>query len=618
MQTFIRYRNLTVHLQQDHTTDLLIERVAVTLQDVVITASESKGMTSASIIDRKAMQHLQPSSFTDLLELLPGGRAIDPNLTGINQIRLREVGISGNQYDISSLGTAFVIDGAPVNTTAALQTTGSYVLSSPNSSRSAVNKGVDMRTLSTDQIERVDIIRGIPSVEHGDLTSGVVQITRRKGASPYNARLKSDGFSKLVALGKGFFFPEKNLSLNIDFGYLDAKDEPTNNFETYQRINGSLRLEKAWERRRGTLSWSANLDLSSNIDNERVDPDNGFAPVDKYVSRSNNYTFGAILRHTTSNATSLVRSWELSGNISYTNSPLDQTKWVQPLSVGILFNATTAGDHDLSYAGGGYAANLKVDDQPLNAFFKAMTSLEFHTAGIKHQAKLGLETRYSKNLGDGQQYDLNYPPDPGGITVRPRAFNSIPAMLNQSVFAEDMLTMRWGNHVITTQAGIRAMSLLGMNSQYSLANKPYIDPRINIRWQLPRTSVAGKMLLITVGGGYGVQTKMPTLSQLYPNDKYDDIVQLNFYHNNPAYRQANAVTYITDRRNFGLAPAINYKWEVNSDLEWAGNRLSVTYFKETMSTGFRDITNFQVLAYKRYDTKSIGRRGQPDGPAADE
>lgn len=43
------------------------------LNEVVVTASESKRATSASIVDRTAMKHLQPSSFSDLMELVPGG-----------------------------------------------------------------------------------------------------------------------------------------------------------------------------------------------------------------------------------------------------------------------------------------------------------------------------------------------------------------------------------------------------------------------------------------------------------------------------------------------------------------------------------------------------------------
>ena len=48
------------------------------LKEVVITATESKGLVSSSKIDRPAMQHLQPTSFADLLELLPGGMSRDP------------------------------------------------------------------------------------------------------------------------------------------------------------------------------------------------------------------------------------------------------------------------------------------------------------------------------------------------------------------------------------------------------------------------------------------------------------------------------------------------------------------------------------------------------------
>jgi|GEM_PF-12747 len=594
-----------VHLRKDEHVDIVIEKVATVLSEVYITASEARGMTSASVIDRKAMQHLQPSSFTDLLELLPGGRAKDPSLTIMNQVRLREVGITSASYDISSLGTAFIIDDAPINTSANLQSTAGYSLSSPNDSRNAVNKGVDMRMIATDQIEKVEITRGIPSVEYGDLTSGLIQITRKKGATPYTARIKSDGFSKLFSLGKGFYIPSKNITINVDFGYLDSKAEPRNNFETYQRINGSLRLEKTWNNSRRQLKWSTNLDYAANIDNERVDPDNGYAPVDKYVSRNNNYGLSTSLKSNSSRAGGGIKYWELTGGINYTHAPLDQTKWVQPKSAGILFNSTTAGDHDLLYMGGGYASQLRVDDQPFNAFFKAAAKLEFQTAAIKHEAKIGLETRYSKNLGDGQIYDLNYPPNPDGIPVRPRAFNSIPGMLNQAFYAEDMFTFYFGNHKLTTTAGIRAMSLLGMDRQYTIGNKPYIDPRINLRWQLPRTMVANRAMLITLGAGYGVHTKMPTLDQLYPADRYTDIVQLNFYHNNPAYRKANAVTYITDRRNFDIEAAINYKWELNGDIEWAGNRFSITYFKERMNTGFRNISRYQALSYKVYDTKSV-------------
>ena len=93
------------------------------IEEVVITAKEGKGLTSSTIIDQRAMQHLQPSSFTDLLELLPGGRSGDPALNQMNRIRLREAGAAGNDYNTSSMGTAFLVNGAPLNSNANLQYT---------------------------------------------------------------------------------------------------------------------------------------------------------------------------------------------------------------------------------------------------------------------------------------------------------------------------------------------------------------------------------------------------------------------------------------------------------------------------------------------------------------
>lgn len=89
------------------------------LNEVVVTAQESRSLSASSTIGRHAMEHLQPSSFSDLLELLPGGRSSDPVLTAPNTIRLREAIPSSSQnYATSSLGTSFVVDGAPMSANA--------------------------------------------------------------------------------------------------------------------------------------------------------------------------------------------------------------------------------------------------------------------------------------------------------------------------------------------------------------------------------------------------------------------------------------------------------------------------------------------------------------------
>ncbi|MGN6511707.1 MAG: TonB-dependent receptor, partial [Chitinophaga sp.] len=533
-----------VHLQKDHHVDLIVNKALRTLQEFSVTGNEGKGkMTSTSVIDRRAMQHLQPSSFTDLLELLPGGRSTDPKLLSMNQIRLREAYTPSSAYDISSLGTAFLVDGTPINTTANLQTARGYFssdpmsVSDPNSNRSSVNRGVDMRTLSTDQIESVEVVRGIPSVEYGDLTSGLIMIKRKQGETPYSARIKADGFSKLFSLGKGFYIPQKDMSVNADLGYLNAKDDPRDNFLNYKRINASLRAQKRWSDAAHKLTWDAALDFSGNIDNSRTDPDIGVAKIDKYTSNNTSYGVQSRLRNEISREGSLVKSWEISGRLNYQRDKVDVTRWLQVKTASVLTNSLTEGEHDVKYMTPSYASHMTVDGQPLSAFFKAMTTLGFSTSGIGHRLKLGIETNYSKNFGKGQQYDMDFPPSEG-IPVRPRAFDTIPGMLNQSFYAEDLITWRLGRHTLTAAAGLRGMMLPGMDSRYAIANKVYLDPRVNVRWELPGMPVGVRQLKVTLGGGFGVHTKMPTLDHLYPNREYEDIVQLNFYHNNPDYRKA--------------------------------------------------------------------------------
>ena len=71
------------------------DSTATTLDEVVVTAREGEGMTSASRIGKDAMKQLQPTSFTDLLELLPGNISQNPEMGKANTITLRETGNLG-------------------------------------------------------------------------------------------------------------------------------------------------------------------------------------------------------------------------------------------------------------------------------------------------------------------------------------------------------------------------------------------------------------------------------------------------------------------------------------------------------------------------------------------
>ena len=50
---------------------------------------------------------------------------------------------------------------------------------------STVFVGTDLRQISADNIDNVEVVRGIPSAEYGDLTSGLVIVHSKVGLTPW-------------------------------------------------------------------------------------------------------------------------------------------------------------------------------------------------------------------------------------------------------------------------------------------------------------------------------------------------------------------------------------------------------------------------------------------------
>ncbi len=592
---FVGFRDWerTFRITGDTTLRIGLATQPLTTQEVVVTAKESKGATSASRIDRQAMEHLQPSSFSDLLSLLPGGLAQNPDLGTPNLIRLREAGNSSDDYDVSSLGTAFTVDGVPVSTDANLQ-------SIPGSSGdgSLVSRGLDMRTIPTDNIESVEIVRGIPSVEYGNLTSGLVNIRRRMTATPFETRVKADEYGKLVSAGKGIRLKGDDKILNIDGDYLTARSDPRNTLANYKRITGSLRYSSRSVTDKASLRWRLSLDYTGSLDKEKTDADASMAG-DRFKASYNRFALGTSFNWVFFNAGAL-KTLDVTASVAQEASRMEQTKQVYlnrpvPLPTGMA-----NGEHDAELLPYKYTADVAVDGKPMNAFVKAVLGLGGKTGGVRHSGKVGLDWKYDKNWGKGQIYDITRPLNPNN-TNRPRPFSDIPAGTELSLFAEDALRFRAGEHRFVVTAGVRAMAPLNIDKRYEMHGKIYVDPRVNVQWKLP---AAGKWNF-EIAGGIGRHTKTPTLDQLYPDPIYADLVQLNYYPTDPDLRRINMLTYVWDNINFDLRPARNLKWEGRFSAEHQGFDFSATYFQERMTDGFRTMTYYKALPYKNYDSNAI-------------
>ena len=209
-----------------------------------------------------------------------------------------------------------------------------------------------------------------------------------------------------------------------------------------------------------------------------------------------------------------------------------------------------------------------------------------------------------KNYGHGQVYDPTLPLMPG-TPYRPRNYSDIPAQQQLSIYMQDDADMNIGKHQLRMSLGLRASTLLNLNGKYKMSGHYYLDPRANLQWRLPAIAVGQKQLSIDINGGWGRQTKFPTLMQIYPDKIYNDIIELNYFNINPDLRRLHMRTYMLDATNYGLSPAHNDKWEIRLGAYCDGNQFSVTYFKERMTTGFRTSSVARPFSYRDYNEAAI-------------
>lgn len=140
---------------------------------------------TASVVGREAIANQTATSLRQILELTPGQVIQPPGLATVEQIAIRAVPTSlslgltmggPSAMDIATFGTLIVLDGVPLSNNANLQTLGPRgELRVPSSA----GGGVDLRRVPATTLERVEVVRGVPSSRYGDLTQGVVIVDTR-------------------------------------------------------------------------------------------------------------------------------------------------------------------------------------------------------------------------------------------------------------------------------------------------------------------------------------------------------------------------------------------------------------------------------------------------------
>lgn len=581
--------------------DLEIATVPLRLSDVVVTADiagRARGeLGTASVIDREAIANLSATSLAGILELVPGTVLKPPGLDGVQQATLRSVPVSSGGYttqgdrsagDIASLGTQIVLDGVPLSNNANLQSSG------PRGElliASSAGGGIDLRRLPAATLDRVEVIRGIPSTRFGDLTTGVIVVDTRAGAFRPVAQAHYDLRTVDVSLLGGWGLGRSHL-LSSTADVAQSRLAPGLLPDAVTRY--TLQVAHRWTPGHDIPNVDdARLVLDTRVDAYRLEQDSPEQPDFLPGRASWNHDNGlriserAKLRTSAAGRLTVTAALDRTRQNSYSQSELVRS--ALPFTDRLTEGRTVG-----RYIGGPYIARLRIDGVPWLLYGRVEHEIPLRRFGFDHALRTGAEARREWNAGPGYQFDIATPPQAtfNGVQGfdRPRRYDAVPPVATSSYYVDDRLVRTFAvggrEMALELQAGLRADVLHQGRWWLSKPRDTALQPRFNAQ--------LSPVPWLRLRAGAGRTAKQPTIADLYPASQYFDVINVNWYTPDPAERLAVLSTFVRDPVNAGLGFSVADKREVGIELVPGRSGFSL-----------------QLVAYRDRTKGAIGIHGEP-------
>lgn len=583
--TYIGYKEytLTMPLRKNVELKIKLEQQSLGLKEVTVTAENSTKGTTSSKIRSDAINHIQASSLKEVMQLIPGNLSENPNLANPGRISIREIGTDVN----SALGTAIIVDDIPLSNDGNMQES---IRSSGFTS--VARSGIDLRQISVENIESITVDVGIPSAEHGNLTSGAVHIKTKAGGSPFNVKLQADPRTKQAYLGKGFLLKNNKGVLNIDLGYTNSYQHLNKQTDQFKRINTTAKYAKTFFRGKSPLNVEFKVDYLSSLDGQKYDPDMLAFEEHFAKDQSVNSKMSALWSLNKNYITSI--SFDLGVNKTWQQS-FEKTLESSSSGPNFFSTATEDGEYEISYGPSSYYSEVTYDGKPFSVYSKLKAKLYKKSDAITNNILAGMEWRTNGNNGEGRIFDVNKPPATAG--TRPRPFTDIPSLNQFSVFAEDKIDVKLGSTNLNIMAGIR-MDNIQPKGFFKTEGSLNFDPRINISYELLNRNNSYTLRNLSLRLGFGQTTKAPTLIHLYPDKNYSDVQSFNYYPD----LMVTTTKVISDTRNYNLQASKSKKYEAGIDFQLAKTKSRITGFFEKHTGGFISDRIYTPLFFRDYNT----------------
>lgn len=505
--------NLTIKLDQN----------TLALNSVVVTAERDKeGMNTSLKFGANALNHLQMSNVTDISALLPGGKTVNPDLTKDNAVSLRSGGLAAGN---AAFGTALEVDGVRVGNNASF---GSM-------------SGTGTRNISTENVQSIEVITGVPSAEYGDLNSGMVRINTRKGLTPWNITFAVNPRTYQASASKGIDLMKNRGVLNVSAEWTRATQKLSSPYTSYTRRGFSASYSNTFK---NVLKFE--IGATGNIGgmNTKNDPDAYKGTWSKV--RDN------VLRANTSLTWLLRKSWitnlKLDASVNYNDNRSQDHAYGSSASMLPAVHSELAGYYLADRLPVSYFSDKVIDSKELD--YAASLKYEWFKKSGKRLSKLkaGVQWKANGNVGEGEYYK---DPSVAANGYRPRPYSQYPFMHNVAAYIEEDYTFPIGKTSLQISAGLRLENLFVKDTDYK--NVSSLSPRFNAKWKISDN--------LSIRGGWGVSEKLPSFYILYPVQKYRDIQTFGFSH-------GDASSYVYYTQPYKMLFNENLKWQKNYNAEF--------------------------------------------------
>ena len=505
--------NLTIKLDQN----------TLALNSVVVTAERDKeGMNTSLKFGANALNHLQMSNVTDISALLPGGKTVNPDLTTDNAVSLRSGGLAAGN---AAFGTALEVDGVRVGNNASF---GSM-------------SGTGTRNISTENVQSIEVITGVPSAEYGDLNSGMVRINTRKGLTPWNITFAVNPRTYQASASKGIDLMKNRGVLNVSAEWTRATQKLSTPYTSYTRRGFSASYSNTFK---NVLKFEVGTTGNIGGMNAKNDPDAYKGTWSKV--RDN------VLRANTSLTWLLRKSWitnlKLDASVNYNDNRSQDHAYGSSASMLPAVHSELAGYYLADRLPVSYFSDKVIDSKELD--YAASLKYEWFKKSGKRLSKLkaGVQWKANGNVGEGEYYE---DPSVAANGYRPRPYSQYPFMHNVAAYIEEDYTFPIGKTSLQISAGLRLENLFVKDTDYK--NVSSLSPRFNAKWKISDN--------LSIRGGWGVSEKLPSFYILYPVQKYRDIQTFGFSH-------GDASSYVYYTQPYKMLFNENLKWQKNYNAEF--------------------------------------------------